>query len=194
MFRAFKDKSNNFKELAYPHMRFLYNVALKYMRNQYDAEDLVQETMYAAFRNFHQLREQSKCRSWLFAIMRSNFLKEKRQAGRRPYLGTDETYLNFLEGVSSTNIAGDLEKKLESEHVQDVIDRLPEKYKTPLILFFLEDMSYQEISEFLDIPIGTVMSRLSRAKQSMKKELLREATINESKIVEMSRKAARRQS
>ncbi len=194
MFRALKNNSKNFKELAYPHMRFLYNVALKYMRNQYDAEDLVQETMYAAFRNFHQLRDHEKCRSWLFAIMRSNFLKEKRQAGRRPYLGTDESYLDFLEGVSATNLAGDLEKKLESEHVQDVIDRLPEKYKTPLILFFLEDMSYQEISDFLDIPIGTVMSRLSRAKQSMKKELLREATLNESKIVEMSRKAARRQS
>ena len=194
MFRTPKNNGHLFKELAYPHTRFLYNVALKYMRNQYDAEDLVQETMYAAFRNFHQLREQSKCRSWLFAIMRSNFLKEKRQAVRRPQLGGDDSYLSFLEGVSTTNVAGDLEKKLESDHVQEIIERLPEKYKTPLILFFLEDMSYQEISDFLDIPIGTVMSRLSRAKQSMKKELLREATLNESKIVEMSRKAARRQS
>ncbi|MEN8257710.1 MAG: sigma-70 family RNA polymerase sigma factor [Thermodesulfobacteriota bacterium] len=194
MFGIAKNNSNSFKELAYPHMRFLFNVALKYMHNQYDAEDLVQETMYAAFRNFHQLRDHSKCRSWLFAILRSNFLKEKRQAVRRPYLGTDESYLNFLEGVSVSNLAGDFEKKLESEHIKEVIERLPEKYKTPLILFFLEDMSYQEIAELLDIPIGTVMSRLSRAKQSMKKELLREATLNESKIVEMSRKAARRQS
>ncbi len=193
MFRTSKNNKHLFRELAYPHIRFLYNVALKYMRTPYDAEDLVQETMYAAFRNFHQLREKSKCRSWLFAIMRSNFLKEKRQAVRRPQLGTDDSYISFLEGVSKTNLAGDLENKLESEHVQEIIERLPEKYKTPLVLFFLEDMSYQEIAEFLDIPIGTVMSRLSRAKQSMKKELLREVTIQKSKVVEMSRKAARRQ-
>ncbi len=193
LFGALKNNSHPFKELAYPHIRFLYNVALKYMRNQYDAEDLVQETMYAAFRNFHQLRDKSKCRSWLFAIMRSNFLKEKRQAVRRPQLGTDDSYLSFLEGVSATNLVGDLEKKLESEHVQEIIDGLPEKYKTPLILYFLEDMSYQEIADFLDIPIGTVMSRLNRAKQSMKKDLLRDVTIQKSKVVEMSRKAARRQ-
>ena len=68
MVKGLIDKRNIFKELAYPHMRFLYNVALKYMRNQYDAEDLVQETMYAAFRNFHQLRDQSKCRSWLLLL------------------------------------------------------------------------------------------------------------------------------
>ncbi len=194
MFGAPKKNRHLFKELAYPHIRFLYNVALKYMRNQYDAEDLVQETMYAAFRNFHQLREHGKCRSWLFAIMRSNFLKEKRQAGRRPQLGSDDSYLDFLEGVSASNVAGDLEKKLESAHLQEVIARLPEKYKTPLILFFLDDMSYQEIADLLDIPIGTVMSRLSRAKQSMKKELLREVTMHKSKVVELSRKAARRQS
>lgn len=194
MFGALKNNRKLFKELTYPHVRFLYNVALKYMRNQYDAEDLVQETMYAAFRNFHQLREKEKCRSWLFAIMRSSFLKEKRQALQRPHLGTDDSYLSFLEGVSATNLAGELEKKLESEHVQEIIEGLPEKYKTPLILYFLEDMSYQEIADFLDIPIGTVMSRLSRAKQSIKKVMLREITIQKSKVVEMSRKANRGQS
>ncbi len=193
LFGVPKNNRHLFKELAYPHIRFLYNVALRYMHNQYDAEDLVQETMYAAFRNFHQLRDRSKCRSWLFAIMRSNFLKEKRQAIRRPHLGMDDSYLSFLEGVSATNLVGDLEKKLESEHVQEVIEGLPEKYKTPLVLYFLEDMSYQEIADFLDIPIGTVMSRLSRAKQSMKKVLLREITIQKSKIVEMNSKAARGQ-
>jgi RNA polymerase sigma-70 factor (ECF subfamily) len=189
-----KNNGQLFKELAYPHLRFLYNVALKYMRNQYDAEDLVQETMYAGFRNFGQLRDHSKCRSWLFAIMRSHFLKEKRQAVRRPQLGPDDSYLAALEGVSATNLVGELEQKLESEHVQEVLERLPEKYKTPLVLFFLEDMSYQEIADFLDIPVGTVMSRLNRGKQSMKKELLREITIKQSKVVELSRKAARRQS
>lgn len=194
VFAGAETKRQLFKKLAYPHISFLYNVALKYMRNRYDAEDLVQETMYAAFRNFHQLRDQSRCRSWLFAILRTNFFREKRQAGRRPQLGSDASYLAFLEGVSSTNLAREVEQKLEAEHVQQVIDGLPDRYKMPLILFFLEDMSYQEIGDFLDIPVGTVMSRLSRAKQAMKRQLLQEITIQKSKVVEMSRKAARRQS
>ncbi|MDA3835859.1 MAG: sigma-70 family RNA polymerase sigma factor, partial [Spirochaetales bacterium] len=99
MFGIRKKQRDHFKALAYPHITFLYNVAMKYMGDPYDAEDLVQETMYGAFRNFGQLRDESKCRSWLFAILRSNFLKEKRQAVQRPLLARNETYLELLEGV-----------------------------------------------------------------------------------------------
>ncbi len=187
MFGSRKKHRNHFKKLTYPHIPFLYNVAMKYMGNQYDAEDLVQETMYAAFRYFGQLREESKCRAWLFAILRTTFLKEKRQAGKRPLLAKNETYLELLEGVAATDISRDYEKKLETVSTQESLARLPEKYKTVLILFFLEDMSYQEIAETLDVPIGTVMSRLSRAKQQMKKELLREIIMKESKIVDIRR-------
>ena len=183
-----------FKKLAYPHTRFLYNVALKYMGNQYDAEDLVQETMYAAFRNFAQLRDHGKCRSWLFAILRSNFLKEKRQAIKRPLLSKKETYLEVLEGVAKQNTSRDYEAKLESLSLRALLDRLPEKYKTVLVLYFLEDLSYQAIAELIDVPIGTVMSRLSRAKQQMKKEMLREAMMNEAKIVDFRRSFSRRES
>lgn len=187
MFGLRPQQREQFKKLAYPHTRFLYNVALKYMGNPYDAEDLVQETMYAAFRNFGQLRDESKCRSWLFAILRSNFLKEKRQAVKRPFLATSDTYLEVLEGVAQTDTSRDYEAKLESRSVRQFIERLPEKYKTVLILYFLEDMSYQAISDMIDVPIGTVMSRLSRAKQQMKKEMLRELVIRDAKIVDIRR-------
>ena len=189
MFGIGQKNRERFKELAYPHTRFLYNVALKYMGNQYDAEDLVQETMYAAFRNFGQLREESKCRSWLFAILRSNFLREKRQSVKRPLLSKNDTYLEVLEGVAQSDICRDYEKKSESKAVRQCLEQLPEKYKTVLILFFLEDMSYQDISETIDVPIGTVMSRLSRAKQQMKKEMLRALTMNEAKVVDIRRSA-----
>lgn len=189
MFGLRPKQRERFKKLAYPHTRFLYNVALKYMRNSYDAEDLVQETMYAAFRNFGQLRDESKCRSWLFAILRSNFLKEKRQAVKRPLLSQNDTYLQVLEGVAQNDICKDYEAKLESLSIRALIERLPEKYKTVLILYFLEDLSYQAISDLIDVPIGTVMSRLSRAKQQMKKEMLREVTINEAKVVDIRRAA-----
>lgn len=187
MFGLRQKQREQFKELAYPHTRFLYNVALKYSRNPYDAEDLVQETMYSAFRKFGQLRDHAKCRSWLFAILRAHFLKERRQAVKRPLLSRNDTYLELLEGVALSDICKDYEKKLEAQSTRQSLARLPEKYQTVLILFFLEDLSYQDIAETIDVPIGTVMSRLSRAKQKMKKEMLRELTLKEAKIVDIRR-------
>ncbi|MEE4241774.1 MAG: RNA polymerase sigma factor [Desulfopila sp.] len=161
-----------FKELTYPHLQFLYNVALKYSGKPYDAEDLVQETMYTAYRKFFQLREEEKCRSWLFMILRSHFLKERRLAVRRPFLDDGDGYLKNIAADTSSELPGIYEKKIDREEVQRVLLLLPEKFKSPLILYYMEEFTYQEISEYLDIPIGTVMSRLSRGKKYMKNELL----------------------
>lgn len=165
------DKSY-FKELTYPHLEFLYNVALKYSGKTYDAEDLVQETMYTAYRNFSQLREESKCRSWLFMILRNHFLKERRQAAKRPLLDNGEGYLKNINSGNAHELAENYEAKLDKEMVQQVLRRLPEKFQSPLILYYMEEMTYQEIAVYLDIPIGTVMSRLARGKKYMKSELL----------------------
>lgn len=165
----------HFKELTYPHLEFLYNVALKYSGKPYDAEDLVQETMYTAYRKFSQLREESKCRSWLFMILRSHFLKEKRQASKRPILDDGEGYLKNVNSGNLNEPADNYESKINKAEVQRVLRLVPEKFQSPLILYYMEDMTYQEISEYLDIPIGTVMSRLARGKKYMKNELLRRA-------------------
>lgn len=162
-----------FKELTFPHLEFLYNVALKYTGKPYDAEDLVQETMYTAFRKFHQLREEDRCRSWLFAILRTTFLREFRLHKKRPLLDDGSGYLKNIIDESAESLAGQLEKKVDRQNVQQVLDRMSEKHKSPLVLFYMEDMTYQEIADFLDIPIGTVMSRLARAKKQMKKALLK---------------------
>jgi len=165
----------HFKELTYPHLQFLYNVALKYSGKTYEAEDLVQETMYTAYRKFSQLREEAKCRSWLFMILRSHFLKEKRQAVKRPYLDDGDGYLRNVSSGKSSEIPDIYEKKINKEEVHRVLGLIPDKFKSPLILYYMDEMTYQEISEYLDIPIGTVMSRLARGKKHMKKELLRRA-------------------
>ncbi len=162
-----------FKELTYPHLLFLYNVALKYSGKPYDAEDLVQETMYTAYRKFSQLRDEEKCRSWLFMILRSHFLKERRLAIRRPSLDDGDGYLKNISAGSEAELARIYEKKIDKEEVQRVLQLLPEKFKSPLVLYYMEECTYQEIAEYLDIPIGTVMSRLSRGKKYMKNELLR---------------------
>ncbi len=162
-----------FKDLTYPHLEFLYNMALKYTGKSYDAEDIVQETMYLAYRNFHQLRDEEKCRQWLFAILRTTFLKEKRSFIRRPLLDDGSGYLKHITDESADSLAVRFEKKMDREDVQYVLERMTEKHKSPLILYYMEDMTYQEIADYLEIPIGTVMSRLARAKKQMKKELLK---------------------
>jgi RNA polymerase sigma-70 factor (ECF subfamily) len=162
-----------FKDLTYPHLGFLFNMALKYTGKSYDAEDIVQETMYLAYRNFHQLRDEEKCRQWLFAILRTTFLKEKRSFTRRPLLDDGSGYLKHLTDESADSLALLFEKKMDREDVQYVLERMTEKHKSPLILYYMEDMTYQEIADYLEIPIGTVMSRLARAKKQMKKELLK---------------------
>ena len=162
-----------FKDLTYPHLEFLFNMALKYTGKSYDAEDIVQETMYLAYRNFYQLRDEEKCRQWLFAILRTTFLKEKRSFIRRPLLDDGSGYLKHLTDGSADSLSLLFEKKMDREDIQYVLERMTEKHKSPLILYYMEDMTYQEIADYLDIPIGTVMSRLARAKKQMKKELLK---------------------
>jgi RNA polymerase sigma-70 factor, ECF subfamily len=178
-----KHQRDEFWNLAQDQMRFLYNVAFRYVGNRYDAEDLVQEALYTAYKKFHQLRDNQKFKSWMFTILRNHFLKWQR---KKTPLQTDEyddgvDYFAVLESVSMRpDVAQVYEKEFEAQAVQSILDKLPEKHKTVLILYFMEDSSYQEIADMLSIPVGTVMSRLSRAKQVMKKALLR-STINQSR-------------
>ncbi len=197
MFIKRKRADKRFRELSYPHLNFLYNMALRYTGNEYDAEDIVQETFYTAFKNFHQLRDESKCKSWLFTILRNIYLKELRQRGRMQEVeyGENINYINYLEEVAErTDMEKAFERKIESSRMQHILNRLPEKYKSPLLLCYAEEMSYKEISEFLDIPVGTVMSRLSRGKKLLKKEMLRHLNRESSKtnVVEF-RKISRKE-
>jgi RNA polymerase sigma-70 factor (ECF subfamily) len=188
-----KHQRDVFWNLAQNQMRFLYNVAFRYVGNRYDAEDLVQETLSTACNKFHQLRDSRKFKSWMFIILRNHFLKWQR---KKAQVQADEfedgiDYLSELESDSIRQDAASVyERKIEAETVQSILDKLPEKYKTVLILHYMEDSSYQEIADMLAVPVGTVMSRLSRAKQNMKKALLR-STINRpqtNKVVRLHRK------
>ena len=171
-----KHQREVFWNLAQDQTRFLYNVAFRYTGNRYDAEDLVQETLYTGYNKFQQLRDKRKFKSWMFTILRNHFLKSQRKKapGRTDEFENGIDYLSQLESVSlQQDVASIYERKEEAETIQLILDKLPEKYKAVLILYYLEDSSYQEIAEMLGVPVGTVMSRLSRAKQMMKKALIR---------------------
>jgi len=163
-----------FMQVAYPHLDFVFNMALRLSGNRYDAEDLTQETFAIAFRKLHQLKDEQRCKFWLLSILRNIFLRGREKC--RPELldvQSDEDYVTVLE-----NLAGEgnpeeiLLDKSAAQEVQAILGGLPEKYQTPLILFYTEEWSYQEIAEGLELPMGTVMSRIGRGRELLKKGLL----------------------
>lgn len=169
-----KTSRDEFKQLTYPHMRLLYNVAVRYCGNAFDAEDIVQETYLAAFKNFHQLREKSKCKSWLLKILRNNFLKSYHKHKSIQRLNETD-YIEFLEtGMAGNEADTLLFSESGRQAVQQAVDRLPVKYKEILTLYYLDEMLYKDIADSLDIPIGTVMSRLTRARERLKLMLLKQ--------------------
>lgn len=150
------------RSLVREHHAELYRYAYRLTGLQPDAEDLTQQVFLVAQAKIGQLRDESRRRSWLFTILRNAFLKSRSR--RRP--------------TSCTNLDLDLENIPEEtpdegpydrERLQSAIDQLPEPFKLVLLMYYFEDCSYREIAERLELPLGTVMSRLSRAKQHVRR-------------------------
>ena len=168
MFSKDKSASTLFEETALPHLDFIYKSAYRFCGNATDAEDLTQETFQVAFEKFSQLKDRSKCKSWLFMIMRRLYLKEVQRSKRYTLTDFDEGYYNL---GPLANLDTDQLRHVINGELQNILDKLDERYKIPLVLSYLGDFSYQEIADMLNIPLGTVMSRIARAKICLKKEL-----------------------
>jgi RNA polymerase sigma-70 factor (ECF subfamily) len=182
-------QENEFRTLAFPHMKLLYNVALRYCKNVFDAEDIVQETYLMAFHKFHQLREKSKCKPWLLTILRNNFLKNYHRQKNRQKL-PEADYIEFLESTIAEESAEELlSRASQKDTVQKALDQLPLKYKEVLILYYMDEMLYKEIADTLEIPIGTVMSRLTRAREGLKTILLKQMKQQNNNILNINFKS-----
>jgi RNA polymerase sigma-70 factor (ECF subfamily) len=169
-----------FADQAMEHMSSLYNAALRMTRNPSDAEDLVQETYLKAYRGFGGFQEGTNLKAWLYRILTNTFINNYRSKKRRP----EETELDDLDnlylyrrlsgaqGSTAGRSAEDevLDRITESE-VKDAIEALPEQFRMAVLLSDVEGFSYKEIAEILDIPIGTVMSRLHRGRRALQKRL-----------------------
>lgn len=143
----------------------VYRFAFRLTGQATDAEDLTQQTFLTAQESLHQLRDPASARSWLFTILRNRFLKERMR----------------WEPVSAADLELDLDVVPESpsliehidyERLQQAIDSLPSEYRLVLVMFYFEEYRYREIAERLELPIGTVMSRLARAKRHLRRALL----------------------
>jgi RNA polymerase sigma-70 factor (ECF subfamily) len=162
-----------FEELAMPLFDPLYNFARWLVCNSNDAEDLVQETYLKAWRSFASFQPGTNFRAWMFQILRNTFLSSCAKLERRMTVAMDSEEEDGPElAVETETPETILMNRSNSELVERAIGDLPMHYREALLLCEVEEMSYQEIAEVLSIPIGTVMSRLARARRGVRQSLL----------------------
>ena len=149
----------NFDEVVNVHYEGLYRFALSLVRSEADACDLVQQTFYRWATKGDQLRDATKAKSWLFTTLHREFLGRRRHEDKFP-----KVEISLVDEGELTAVAASPDKQLDGATVMAALQRLEETYRAPLALFYLEDHSYREIAEILEVPIGTVMSRISRGK------------------------------
>jgi RNA polymerase sigma-70 factor, ECF subfamily len=157
-----------FEELAMPLFDSLYNFARWLVHNSNDAEDLVQETYLKALRSFGSFQPGTNFRAWIFQILRNTFLSSCSKLERRMTVAMDSEEDGPELAVENVTPETILMNRSNSQLVQRAIDDLPVHYRETLLLCEVEEMSYQEIAEILSIPIGTVMSRLARARKAVR--------------------------
>ena len=152
------------EQLIQQHYQPLYRYAFRLTGQQCDAEDLTQQCFLTAHRKLHQLRDATAARSWLYRILRTSFLRTCRK--RTPHNEADtELPMHEVEADQNEDSPFDL------EHLQRRLDELPESNRIALLMFYFEGKSYEEIAKETNVAMGTVMSRLSRAKAHLRNRL-----------------------
>jgi len=168
---------DRFEREVLPILPNLYGAALRFTRNPQDAEDLVQETYLRAFRGFAGFQEGTNLRAWMYRILTNTFINIYRKKQREPVTVQDDDiedwYLYDRLGSSTVEASAESEvlEKLPDEDVQRALEALPEGFRMAVLLADVEGFSYKEIAEIMDIPIGTVMSRLHRGRKALQKAL-----------------------
>ncbi len=170
----------DFAEQAMQYAPQLYSAAMRLTRNSADAEDLVQDTYLRAWRSFSTFQEGTNLRAWLYRILTNSFINKYRAKQRRP----DETGMDNIEDLYLYKRIGALDSALGSRSAEDTmfemftddevktaLETLPENFRLPVLLADVEGFAYKEIAEILEIPVGTVMSRLHRGRKQMHKLL-----------------------
>ena len=162
------DKKEEFEKVVLPYLAYLYRVSFCLVRgNKEDREDLVQETIIKAYKSFHQLNHFDKCRAWITSILYNTFINKYRREMDNPVM---------LQSIEETLVyQQDPEKRIlekaRYEEVLKALSELPEEYRTVIIFSDMQDLSYNEITEILGVPMGTVRSRLSRGRRLLRAKL-----------------------
>ncbi|MDP9292358.1 MAG: RNA polymerase sigma factor [Verrucomicrobiota bacterium] len=161
-----------FAEFVETYYRAAYNFAFSLSGNHADAADITQQAFYIAQKKSDQLRDPSKRKQWLFTILHREFLRTRRRAGR------DQKHEQELKDAEQPPTYVDQATSIDGKAVVALLSSLDEIFRAPVGLFYFDQLSYREIAEVLDVPIGTVMSRLARGKR-MLRQLIEGAPANQ---------------
>jgi RNA polymerase sigma-70 factor (ECF subfamily) len=161
-------QSDLIKQHLLPHVEVIFRCACRLSRKVHDAEDLTQETFYFAIKNFNQLKDHDKAKNWLFSILKNLFLKDIEKNKKKVDIHFDSVS-NSLS--AKTNLENDYLVLEARKAVREGLGKLDDRLKRPIEMFYYERLSYKEIADKLELPIGTVMSRIARGKVYLKREL-----------------------
>jgi RNA polymerase sigma-70 factor (ECF subfamily) len=155
--------TTDFESLVGRYYRPLYQFAFALARNEAEACDLTRQTFYVWATKGHQLRDAAKVKTWLFTTLHHEFLKSRRRQTRFPHYELDQVE-NELPTISPAMV-----NQLDAGSVVEALGQVEELYQAPLVLFYMEEHSYKEIADILEVPIGTVQSRIARGKLQLQK-------------------------
>ncbi|MGE0641765.1 MAG: sigma-70 family RNA polymerase sigma factor [Thermoanaerobaculia bacterium] len=172
----------DFETAAMPFLDSLYNTAYRLARNAQDAEDLVQETFLKGYRSYAQFTPGTNLKAWLFKILKNTFINQYRKRQSAPaesdFAAIEESFESEIADGAAGQIKNPEEEALErafDENVQRALDGLPPDYRMAVLLADIEGFSYREVAEILEIPVGTVMSRLYRGRKLLEETMLKYA-------------------
>jgi RNA polymerase sigma-70 factor, ECF subfamily len=173
---AEQSRTKNFEEEMLPHMSHLQNYALKMTGNYDDAKDLVQETYLKAYRFFDSYEMGTNSKAWLFRIMKNSFINQYRKNVSEPQKVAYDEVEEFIDLIKDDMMEpNNLEKKyfdsLLGDEISEALKSIPEEFRRIVILCDMENWTYEEISNHLNIPIGTVRSRLHRGRKMLEEKL-----------------------
>ncbi len=177
MWETHEQKNELFQNEALIYMDALFNSALKLTYNEQDANDLVQETYFKAYRFFDQYKQGTSCKAWLYTILKNTFINKYRRKTKKPDQVGYDAIEPFVDLIKDSQFKGvDTPDDIVindylSDEVDEALTKLPYDFRMVLILSDIEGFSYKEIADILSCPIGTVRSRLSRARKMMCKYL-----------------------
>jgi RNA polymerase sigma-70 factor, ECF subfamily len=170
-----------FEDLALPHLAHLYRLAVRLRGTPQDADDLVQETYIKALRAFPTLRDPERIRPWLCQILSRLVLDRHRDGSSREIAIGDLEELDRFSLYDlvwdedplpySDNLQGDFLAQFDDEEVRQALLALPEVYRVPLVLLYVEELSYKELADMIGCPVGTIMSRLHRGRKILERSL-----------------------
>lgn len=172
---------SEFGELVDAHYEALYRFGYSLARSPERAADLVQETFCIWAAKNSQLRDRSKAKTWLFTTLHREFLSQRRKMARFSDDPADEQKMSAMEAPGD-----DAERQMDGHRAVELLGTMDEIYRAPLALFYLQQHSYKEIAEILDVPIGTVMSRLSRGKEMLRKKMVSEPSSGPKNLVDVN--------